>query len=79
MNIVNFGAEVRTMTSREIAELTGKRHDNVMADIRKMLLELHGEGGLLSFQDTHRNEQNGKSYPCFNLPKRVTKAISESI
>ena len=40
MNIVNFGAEVRTMTSREIAELTGKRHDHVMADIRKMLDEL---------------------------------------
>ena len=40
MNIVNFGAEVRTMTSREIAEITGKRHDNVMADIRKMLADL---------------------------------------
>lgn len=28
------------MSSREIAELTGKRHDNVMADIRNMLHEL---------------------------------------
>lgn len=26
----------------------------------QMLVELHGEGGLLSFQDTHRNEQNGQ-------------------
>ena len=25
-----------TMSSREIAELCDKRHDNVMADIRKM-------------------------------------------
>ena len=40
MNIVNFGAEVRTMTSREIAELTGKEHRNVLADIRKMLADL---------------------------------------
>ena len=28
------------MSSREIAELCDKRHDNVMADIRKMLDEL---------------------------------------
>ena len=29
-----------TMSSREIATLCDKRHDNVMADIRKMLDEL---------------------------------------
>ena len=41
MQIFNFnGAEVRTMTSREIAELTGKQHKDVLYDIRKMLNEL---------------------------------------
>ncbi|MGL4674201.1 MAG: Rha family transcriptional regulator [Wohlfahrtiimonas sp.] len=30
-----------TMSSKEIAELTGKRHDNVLADIRKMLAEIN--------------------------------------
>lgn len=30
----------RTMSSREIAELTGKRHDNVMRDIEKMFADL---------------------------------------
>lgn len=60
----------QTMSSREIAELTGKRHDHVMRDIRAMLVDLHGEGGIPSFGDTHINEQNGQSYPIFRLPKR---------
>ena len=31
-----------TMTSREIAELTGKRHANVLGDIRVMLSQIYG-------------------------------------
>jgi Rha family phage regulatory protein len=61
-----------TMSSREIADLTGKRHDNVMRDARNMLVELHGEAGLLSFEDTQKNEQNGQFYPILRLPKRET-------
>jgi Rha family phage regulatory protein len=60
-----------TMTSRDIADLTGKEHRNVMADIRKMLTELHGEGGLLNFQQSYLNAQN-KEQPEFRLPKRET-------
>lgn len=69
MNIVNFGAEVRTMTSREIAELTGKRHDHVMTDIRKMLDELGLDAP--EFSGTYRTDR-GNEYECFNLPKRET-------
>lgn len=58
------------MSSLEIAQLTEKRHDHVMRDARSVLIELHGVGGLPSFGDTHRNEQNGQSYPIFRLPKR---------
>lgn len=29
-----------TMSTKEISDLTGKRHDNVMADARKMLGEI---------------------------------------
>lgn len=61
-----------TMSSREIAELTGKRHDNVLRDIRGMLIELYGEDGLLRFEDSRIEPQNGQSYPIFNLPKRET-------
>jgi Rha family phage regulatory protein len=61
-----------TMSSLEIAELTGKQHAHVMRDIRAMLAELHGEGGVSNFGDTHRNPQNGQDYPIFRLPKRET-------
>lgn len=64
---------VRTMDSREIAELTGKEHRNVMADIRDQLGEL--EGGVLRFQHTYKNEQNGQEYPCFKLPYRETMIL----
>lgn len=64
--------EPLTMTSREIAELTGKEHRNVMRDIRAMLVELYGEGGVLGFEHTLVNPQNGQSYPIFRLPKRET-------
>lgn len=60
-------ATVRTMTSREIAELTGKRHDHVMADIRKMLDELGLDAP--EFSGTYRTER-GNEYECFSLPKR---------
>lgn len=61
-----------TMTSREIAELTGKEHRNVLRDARAMLAELQGEGGLLSFEQTYRDPQNGQEYPMLVLPKRET-------
>lgn len=60
----------KTMTSREIAELTGKEHRNVLRDARAMLTELHGAGGLLSFEQTYRDPQNGQEYPVLALPKR---------
>ena len=72
MNIVNFGADVQKMTSREIAELTGKRHDNVMADIRKMLSEL---GLSSSDYSGEYKDSTGRMQPCFNLPKSETMIL----
>ena len=68
MNIVNFGADVRTMTSREIAELTGKQHKHVLEDVRKMLedLDLSSAGFSAQYKDS-----TGRTLPCFNLPLSV--------
>lgn len=55
------------MSSREIAELTGKTHFNVLRDIDNMLklLELKIEAGFYT-------DANGEPRRCFNLPKRET-------
>lgn len=72
MNGLSIANEI-TMSSLDIAELTGKEHRNVMRDIRLMLEELYPDsGGMLKFEHTHTNEQNRQSYPVFKLPKRET-------
>ena len=57
-----------TLTSLEVAEITGKRHDNILSDIRDEISKLGAERGLLIFQETYYvNEQNRQKYPMFNL------------
>lgn len=56
------------MSSLEIAELTGKEHKNVMADIRKMLEDLN----VLAADFLAVRKVRGKEYEVFNLPKRET-------
>lgn len=57
------------MSSREIAELTGKAHQDVLRDIRNMLDELNQEAS--SFAGYYI-AANGKQNPMFNLPKDLT-------
>lgn len=73
MTVGGFGRkdQTQTMSSREIAELCDKRHDNVTADIRKMLVELHGESDLLKFQGIEKDARN-RDQTVFLLPKRET-------
>lgn len=58
-----------TMTSREIAELTGKQHTNVIRDIRKMLADL-GQAEL-KFESSYK-DATGRKLLMFALPKRET-------
>ena len=59
---------VNSMSSLEIAELTGKDHAKVLIDIRKMLDEL----GILTSDFSTVRKVRGKEYDVFNLPKRET-------
>ncbi|MEO6279179.1 Rha family transcriptional regulator [Roseateles sp.] len=60
---------VLTMSSREIAELTGKEHFNVRRDIRALLQEF--EKDALSFEGMSQDSY-GRPLEVFNLPKDLT-------
>lgn len=66
MEVANL-TTIKGMDSREIAEKTGKRHDNVCRDILSMLVDL--EIDPLKFEAVYRGG-NGEPRPCYILPKR---------
>ncbi|MHC1826456.1 Rha family transcriptional regulator [Klebsiella pneumoniae] len=70
MNIINLD-QLISMTSLEIAELTGKRHDNVIRDVRKMLEELNG----LSFEGVNEEtykDAKGETRTLYRLDRKHT-------
>lgn len=56
-----------TMSSVEVARLCEKRHDHVMVDIEKMLVELALHAP--EFSGTYKTSQ-GNTYNCYHLPRR---------
>lgn len=62
--------EVKT-TSRDVAELFGKRHDNVLRDIAALIEAGAGnQGGLLTFEDTPYVEpSNGQTYRQYEMTR----------
>ena len=63
INIASLQGE-QTMTSREVAELTGKLHKNVMADCKKHIHDLITDSSYL--------DSNNRERPQFELTKRQT-------
>ena len=59
----------QTMSSREIAELTGKNHADVTRDIKSMLEQLDLD--VSNFAETYIDSQN-RIQPCFALDKENT-------
>ncbi|EEN5283714.1 Rha family transcriptional regulator [Salmonella enterica] len=67
MNALISVSEAQTMSSREIAELTGKEHKNVLADIRKMLSEIQSAEKSADYKDS-----KGRTYKMLLLDKEET-------
>ena len=62
-------SSVQTMSSKEIADMTGKEHKNVLADIRNMFEQL----GIISANfSAEYKDSTGRTLPCFNLNKDLS-------
>lgn len=55
------------MTSLEISETTGRRHDNVLRDIRNLLKQ---GVNALNFEEVQYSDNKGEMRPMFNLTKK---------
>jgi len=65
-------SNTKTMDSREIAKMTGKRHDNVNRDIEK-----HKVIDALRFEGVYLGD-NGEERKCYKLPKRESMLLCMS-
>lgn len=65
-------SNIATMSSREIAELTGKNHADVMRDIRNMLQSMEVVESRFA---GYYIASNGKKNPCFNLDRYHTEVL----
>lgn len=63
-----INSDVQTMTSLQIAEVTGRMHSNVMRDIRNLLEQLEDKAQF-SFELGSYQDANGQNRPCYILTK----------
>ena len=68
----------QTMTSLEIAELTGKQHKNIMQAIRNMEPAWEKVNGL-KFQLVEYRDQKGELRPCYQLSKTECLYIATKV
>lgn len=71
-NVAKAGSVVTKMSSREVAALTGKRHDHVMADCRKMFESLNLQSPEFS---GHYQDSRGRTYQEFWLDQDLTMTL----
>lgn len=76
--LFNFNGQP-TLDSREVAEMIGKSHKNLMRDIRQYIKDL-GPSSKLSpaqfFIESNYKDANGRFRPCYLLTKRGCEFVA---
>jgi len=76
MQIVKSGDFTqKTMSSREIAEVTGKQHAHVMRDLRSTLDSIAESKNGLGVYEANYLDSNGQQRPMYLLDKKATLLI----
>ncbi|WP_249023908.1 Rha family transcriptional regulator, partial [Enterococcus dispar] len=68
----------KTITSMEVAEMVGRRHDQVLRDITKIKEHLTDHKSVVSelFIDSTYEDTSGRELPCYLLTKRGCELYS---
>ena len=72
-NFINLPEKGKTISSLEIAEITGKRHDAILRDIRNLLkqgVDAH------NFVETYYTDKSNRQKPCFQLTKKGSLVLA---
>ena len=67
MNELQILENKNTLTSLEVAQIAGKEHKNILADIRDEISKLGEERGRLIFQQSYYTNLQNKQHPMFLL------------
>jgi Rha family phage regulatory protein len=68
LDFISADGDLLTTDTMKVAQVHKKRHDNVMALVRKRIAEA-GDWGLLNFKEIAYTDAGGRSYPMFAMTK----------